>query len=113
MRLGVHHRQSQHAAPAALVAAYRRHDGSRGDAPIAPALDVGGIEPQVRRARIGEVAAHELCHVGVEVLRYGATWSFDSLDIPSLSAMLCTLRVEVPVAYISATADTTARSTRW
>ena len=41
------------------------------------------------------------------------TWSFDSLDIPSFSAMRCTLRVEAPVAYISATADTTARSTRW
>lgn len=41
------------------------------------------------------------------------TWSFDSLDIPSLSAMRCTLRVEVPVAYISATAGTTARSARW
>ena len=41
------------------------------------------------------------------------TWSFDSLDIPSFSAMRYTLRVEVPVAYISATADTTARLTRW
>lgn len=40
------------------------------------------------------------------------TWSFDSLDIPSFSAMRCTLRVEVPVVCISATADTTARSTR-
>ena len=41
------------------------------------------------------------------------TWSFDSLDIPSFSAMRYTLPVKVPVAYISATADTTARSTRW
>ena len=56
----------------AIVAAYHRHDGGRGDAPIAPALDVGGVEPQARRARIGEVAALELGNVSVEVLRYGA-----------------------------------------
>ena len=41
------------------------------------------------------------------------TWSFDSLDTPILSATLWTLRVLVPVAYISATAAARARSTRW
>jgi hypothetical protein len=41
------------------------------------------------------------------------TWSFESLETPIFSATLCTLRVLVPVAYISATAATRARSTRW
>ena len=40
------------------------------------------------------------------------TWSFESLETPIFSATLCTLRVLVPVAYISATAATRARSTR-
>lgn len=41
------------------------------------------------------------------------TWSFESLETPIFSATLCALRVLVPVAYISATAATSARSTRW
>lgn len=41
------------------------------------------------------------------------TWSFESLETPIFSATLRTLRVLVPVAYISATAATRARSTRW
>ena len=41
------------------------------------------------------------------------TWSFDSLSIPSLCATACTFLVLVPVRYISATAATTALSTRW
>ena len=40
-------------------------------------------------------------------------WSLESLDIPFFSAMRCTFRVLVPVAYISTTAATSARSTRW
>lgn len=72
VRLGVHHRQTQHAAPAALVAADRGDHGGGGHAAVAAALDVGGVEPQVRGARIGQIAAHELGHVGVEALRYGA-----------------------------------------
>ena len=41
------------------------------------------------------------------------TWSLDSLSMPIAAATLATLRVLVPVAYISLTAATTARSTRW
>lgn len=41
------------------------------------------------------------------------TWSFESLPTPIFSATLRTLRVLVPVAYISATAATRAQSTRW
>ena len=41
------------------------------------------------------------------------TWSFDRRSMPIAAATLATLRVLVPVAYISATAATTARSTRW
>ncbi len=33
--------------------------------------------------------------------------------MPIFSAILCTFLVLVPVAYISATAATSARSTRW
>ena len=40
------------------------------------------------------------------------TWSFESLETPIFSAALCTLRALAPVAYISATAATRARSTR-
>ena len=40
------------------------------------------------------------------------TLSLESLDTPIFSATRCTLRVLVPVAYISATAATRARSTR-
>ena len=38
------------------------------------------------------------------------TLSFDNLDTPIFPAMRCTLRVLVPVAYISAPAATSARS---
>ena len=41
------------------------------------------------------------------------TWSLDSLSMPIAAATLATLRVLVPVAHISLTAATTARSTRW
>lgn len=40
------------------------------------------------------------------------TWSFESLETPIFSATPCTLRAQVPVAYISATAATRARPTR-
>lgn len=40
------------------------------------------------------------------------TWSFESLETPIYSATRCTLRVLVPVAYISATAVNRARSAR-
>ena len=40
------------------------------------------------------------------------TWSFESLETPIFSATLCTLRVLVPAACISAAAATRARSTR-
>ena len=41
------------------------------------------------------------------------TRSLPSLSMPIFSAILCTFLVLVPVAYISATAATSARSTRW
>ena len=41
------------------------------------------------------------------------TCSFDRRSMPIAAATLATLRVLVPVAYISLTAATTARSTRW
>ena len=41
------------------------------------------------------------------------TWSFDSLSMPIAAAALATLRVLVPVAYISLTAAASARSTLW
>ena len=41
------------------------------------------------------------------------TWSLDSLSMPIAAATLATLRVLVPVAHVSLTAATTARSTRW
>lgn len=41
------------------------------------------------------------------------TWSSESLETLIFSTTLCTLRVLVPVAYISATAATRARPTRW
>ena len=41
------------------------------------------------------------------------TWSLDSLSMPMAAATFWTFLVLVPVAYISATAATTARSTRW
>lgn len=41
------------------------------------------------------------------------TWSFGILSMPMAAATLCTFLVLVPVACISATAVTTARSTRW
>lgn len=41
------------------------------------------------------------------------TWSFESRSMPMACAALCTFLVLVPVAYISATAATTALSTRW
>ena len=41
------------------------------------------------------------------------TWSFESLSIPLAAATFWTVLVLGPVAYISATAATTARSTRW
>ena len=40
------------------------------------------------------------------------TWSLDILSMPMAAAALCTFLVLVPVAYTSATAATTARSTR-
>ena len=40
------------------------------------------------------------------------TWSFESDSTPNLAATLSTLRVEVPVTYISATAAARARSVR-
>lgn len=39
------------------------------------------------------------------------TWSFESLETPTFSATICTLRVLGPVAYISATAAITAFTT--
>ena len=41
------------------------------------------------------------------------TWSLESLSTPSFSAIFWTFLVLVPVAYISATAATSARSTLW
>ena len=41
------------------------------------------------------------------------TWSFESRSMPIAAATFWTLRVLVPVAYISETAATIARSTRW
>lgn len=40
------------------------------------------------------------------------TWFFDNLDTPIFSAMRCTLRVLVPVVYISATPATSVQSAR-
>ena len=41
------------------------------------------------------------------------TWSFDSLSIPIAAAIFCTFLVLAPVAHVSATAATIARSTLW
>lgn len=41
------------------------------------------------------------------------TWSFESRSMPMACATLRALRVLVPVAHVSLTAATIARSTRW
>ena len=70
--LRVHDAQAQHAPPAVLVAAYGRDHGRGGDAPVAPALDVGGVDPEAGRAGGAKRPLDELLDLGVEVLADGA-----------------------------------------
>ena len=71
------------------------------------------FEPQIRRARFAQIRPSSSATSASRFFAIALTWSFDNLEMPSFSATRCTLRVDVPVAYISATAATTARSTRW
>ena len=70
--LGVDDVQAQHAAPAVLVAADGGDDGDGGHMRARPALDVGGVEPDVGHAQARQVAAEELLGIGVEAGRHGA-----------------------------------------
>lgn len=64
--LRVHHRHAEHPPPSGLVAADGRHHGGRCHAPLAAALDVGRVEPDVGyRARI-ERPLREVGYLGVE-----------------------------------------------
>lgn len=75
-------------------------------------LDVGRVEPDVGHWRALERPSVQILDAWSRLEAMALTWSFESLETPIFSATLCTLRVLVPVAYISATAATRARSTR-
>ena len=64
--LGVNHVDAQDAPPAARIAADGGDHGGGGDAPLAAALDVGRVEPDVGHRRAVERPCAELLDVGVQ-----------------------------------------------
>ena len=70
--LRVDDRDPEHPAPALLVTADGGDHGGRADASAAPAFDVGGVQPQVRRAQSAQIPAEKLGDACVQVLRYRA-----------------------------------------
>lgn len=70
--LGVHDRDAQHVPPAPFVAADRGHDCRGRDPALAPALDVGGVYPEVGHAELAKRPGDQLLDLGVEALAYGA-----------------------------------------
>ena len=72
VRFSVHHADSEDSPPAAGVAADRGHDRRRGDAPLAAALDVGGVEPDVGHGRAVQRPAAELVDIRIQARRDGA-----------------------------------------
>ena len=69
--------------------------------------------PRIGKAPILLAQSSQSTRLGLHSSIIALTWSLESLDTPIFSATRCTLRVLVPVAYISTTAATRARSTRW
>lgn len=110
--LGVHDGDAEHVPPAVRVAAYRGDDRGRRDAALAPALDVRGVQPQVGHVEKAQGSRLQLLDLGVQARAYGARLVLREPLDPIASATLRAFRVLVPVAHISATAATSARSTR-
>ena len=72
VRLGVNHVDAQDAPPAARVAADGRHHGGGCHAPLAAALDVGRVEPDVGHRGAVERPSAQLLDVGVQARGDGA-----------------------------------------
>lgn len=85
--------------------------GGGGDAPLAATLDVGRASKTWGTGEPPSGLAHRSSMSASKLRVMAPIWSFESLETPTFSATICTLRLLVPVAYISATAAITAFTT--
>ena len=93
---------------ARVVEPDRGHDGLGRRAPLHAALHVGGVEPQVGEAHPVEALPPERVHLGVQALAQARHLRLRHRPPPSSPATASTLRVDIPMTYISATAATSA-----